>query len=132
MRISLDESYTSAFSRVFGLSARTEINLLAPTPFEQIQLVPTEVIRENDREITIWNEDPEMGESFNRTLQKVNDSVFAEHVNSVGNVNLVGLPIQEIEQTKKDVLSEKMHRYNKEVFDRKSHRFIPFKNELVD
>ena len=25
-----------------------------------------------------------------------------------------------------------MHRYNKEVFDRKSHRFIPFKNELVD
>ena len=132
MRMSLDESDTSAFSRVFGLPARTEVNQLAPTPYDEIQLRPTEVIRENDEEITIRNEDPETGESFDRTLQKINDSVFAEHVNSVVNVNEVGLSIQEIEQTKKDVLSERTHRYNKEVFDRKSHRFIPFKNELVD
>ena len=132
MRMSLDESDTSAFSRVFGLPARTEINQLAPTPYDKIQLRPTEVIRENDEEITIRNEDPETGESFDCTLHKVTNSIFAEHVNSVGNVNLVGLPTQEIEQTKKDVLSEKMHRYNKEVFNRKSHHFIPFKNELVD
>ena len=131
-RMSIDESDSSPFSRVFGLPARTEVNQLTPTPYEQIQLVPTEVVRENDREITIRNEDPETGESFDRTLQKVTDSIFAEHVNSVANVNLVGLPIQEIEQAKKDVLSEKMHRYNKEIFDRKSHRFIPLKNELVD
>jgi hypothetical protein len=131
-RMSIDESDTSPFSRVFGMPARTEVNHLTPTPYDKIQLVPTEVIAENDSEITIRNKDPETGESFDRKLQKVTDSIFAEHVNAVGNVNLVGLPIQEIEQAKKDVLSEKMHRYNKETFDRNSRRFIPFKNELVD
>ena len=66
-------------------------------------------------------------------------SLFAEHVNCINNincvaenVNLAALPLQELEQAKKDVHLEARHRYNKLAIDGKIRRFVPFKAELVD
>ena len=85
LRMAPDESHTCAFSRVFWLPACTGISQIAP---QRIQLVPTEVLQETDKEIKVKNQDPETGETFVRTLQKIIDSLYAEHVNCVSNLNV--------------------------------------------
>ena len=85
LRMAPDESHTCAFSRVFWLLACTGISQIAP---QRIQLVPTEVLQETDKEIKVKNQDPETGETFVRTLQKIIDSLYAEHVNCVSNLNV--------------------------------------------
>ena len=133
LRMAPDESHSCAFSRVFGLPARTGISQIAPTPYDRIKLVPTQVISETDKEIKVENQDPETGET------KVTDSLFADKVNCINNincvsdnVNLAALPLQEFEQAKKDVQSEQRQRYNKLAIDGKIRRFLPFKAELVN
>ena len=103
LRMAPDESHSCAFSRVFGLPARTGISQIAPTPYDRIKLVPTQVISETDKEIKVENQDPETGETFVRTLHKITDSLLAGHISFINeincvlsNVNLATLPIQEL------------------------------------
>ena len=129
--------------RVFGLPARSEISHIIPDPYHSIHLEsPKHVTGETDKLISIECQDPETKEKFTRTLYKITDSVYAEHLNatslekvtvsSIDQSSLLPLPTQEFEQACKDSAALKMHEYNKHKLDKNARFFVPFHGELVD
>ena len=70
-----------------------------------------------------------------RTLYKITDSVYAEHLNatslekvtvsSIDQSSLLPLPTQEFEQACKDSAALKMHEYNKYKLDKNARFFCP-------
>ena len=153
LRASMDSSSnTTAFSRVYGFNASTMLNSFMGLPPPEL-VVDEELVKNRDRSIpisypeensdlsvsdntTVYEDDKTIvvqNQGLQRKLAKIPGSGSKTYYAQVSFVNSENV-VQESQQAKRDLASEKRHFVNKQLYDKVNQpkHFRPLIGELLD